>query len=134
SLVSEARFFRAFDYFLLVQTYGGVPLDLGSGELTFNVTPSTTSKRNTVPEVYTKAIFPDLLTAVENLPVTPRVTGGVTKNVARLQLAKAYLTYGWWLQNPNGIPTYPDTPRTDPDGKTAQWYFQQAYDVALAGI
>src|SRR5690606_5124947 len=47
SLVSEARFFRAFDYFLLVQTYGGVPLDLGSGELTFNVTPSTTSKRNT---------------------------------------------------------------------------------------
>ncbi|ACU08184.1 RagB/SusD domain protein [Flavobacteriaceae bacterium 3519-10] len=134
SLVSEARFFRAFDYFLLVQTYGGVPLDLGSGELTFNVTPSTTSKRNTVPEVYTKAIFPDLLTAVENLPVTPRVTGGVTKNVARLQLAKAYLTYGWWLQNPNGIPTYPETPRTDPDGKTAQWYFQQAYDVALAGI
>ena len=27
SLVSEARFFRAFDYFLLVQTFGGVPLD-----------------------------------------------------------------------------------------------------------
>lgn len=134
SLVSEARFFRSFYYFLLVQTYGGVPLDLGSGDLAFNVTPSTTSKRNTVSEVYTKAIFPDLLTAVENLPVTPRVTGGVTKNVARLQLAKAYLTYGWWLQNPNGIPTYPDTPRTDPDGKTAQWYFQQAYDVALAGI
>lgn len=66
SLVSEARFFRAFDYFLLVQTFGGVPLDLGSGELKFNITPSRTSVRNTVPEVYTKAIFPDLLTAIEN--------------------------------------------------------------------
>ena len=92
SLVSEARFFRAFDYFLLVQTFGGVPLDLGSGELKFNITPSRTSVRNTVPEVYTKAIFPDLLTAIENLPANPRVTGGVTKTVARLYLAKAYLS------------------------------------------
>lgn len=134
SLVSEARFFRAFDYFLLVQTFGGVPLDLGSGELKFNITPSRTSVRNTVPEVYTKAIFPDLLTAIENLPVNPRVTGGVTKTVARLYLAKAYLTYAWWLKNPNNIPTYPECQRTDPNGHDAAWYFQQAYDVAVTAI
>ena len=134
SLVSEARFFRAFDYFLLVQTFGGVPLDLGSGELKFNITPSRTSVRNTVPEVYTKAIFPDLLTAIENLPANPRVTGGVTKTVARLYLAKAYLTYAWWLRNPNNIPTYPECQRTDPDGHDAAWYFQQAYDVAVTAI
>lgn len=134
SLVSEARFFRAFDYFLLVQTFGGVPLDLGSGELKFNITPSRTSVRNTVPEVYTKAIFPDLLTAIENLPSNPRVTGGVTKTVARLYLAKAYLTYAWWLKNPNNIPTYPECQRTDPDGHDAAWYFQQAYDVAVTAI
>lgn len=134
SLVSEARFFRAFDYFLLVQTFGGVPLDLGSGELKFNITPSRTSVRNTVPEVYTKAIFPDLLTAIENLPANPRVTGGVTKTVARLYLAKAYLTYAWWLKNPNNIPTYPECQRTDPDGHDAGWYFQQAYDVAVTAI
>lgn len=134
SLVSEARFFRAFDYFLLVQTFGGVPLDLGSGELKFNITPSRTSVRNTVPEVYTKAIFPDLLTAIENLPANPRVTGGVTKTVARLYLAKAYLTYAWWLKNPNNIPTYPECQRTDPDGHDAVWYFQQAYDVAVTAI
>ena len=119
---------------MLVQTYGGVPLDLGSGELKFNITPVTTSARNTVPEVYTKAVFPDLKKAVDNLPANPRITGGVTKNVARLFLAKAYLTYGWWLQNPNNIPTYPDAARTDPDGHNAQWYFQQAYDIAMAGI
>ena len=134
SLVSEARFFRAFDYFLLVQTFGGVPLDLGSGELKFNITPSRTSVRNTVPEVYTKAIFPDLLTAIENLPSNPRVTGGVTKTVARLYLAKAYLTYAWWLKNPNNIPTYPECQRTDPNGHDAAWYFQQAYDVAVTAI
>lgn len=134
SLVSEARFFRAFDYFLLVQTFGGVPLDLGSGELKFNITPSRTSVHNTVPEVYTKAIFPDLLTAIENLPANPRVTGGVTKTVARLYLAKAYLTYAWWLKNPNNIPTYPECQRTDPDGHDAAWYFQQAYDVAVTAI
>lgn len=134
SLVSETRFFRAFDYFLLVQTFGGVPLDLGSGELKFNITPSRTSVRNTVPEVYTKAIFPDLLTAIENLPANPRVTGGVTKTVARLYLAKAYLTYAWWLKNPNNIPTYPECQRTDPNGHDAAWYFQQAYDVAVTAI
>ncbi len=134
SLVSEARFFRAFDYFLLVQTFGGVPLDLGSGKLKFNITPSRTSVRNTVPEVYTKAIFPDLLTAIENLPANPRVTGGVTKTVARLYLAKAYLAYAWWLKNPNNIPTYPECQRTDPDGHDAAWYFQQAYDVAVTAI
>lgn len=134
ALVAEARFFRAFDYFLLVQTFGGVPLDLGSGELKFNTSTVRTSVRNTVPEVYTKAIFPDLLTAVNNLPDVGRVTGGVTKTAARLFLAKAYLTYGWWLENPNNIPTYPTSDRTDPDGHNAQWYFQAAYDMAIAGI
>jgi hypothetical protein len=134
SLIAEARFFRAFDYFLLVQTFGGVPLDLGAGELKFNNAPSRLSTRNTVPEVYTKAVFPDLLTAVNELPDVPRLTGTVTKTVARLFLAKAYLTYGWWLENPNNIPTYPETARADPDGHDAQWYFQQAYNIAIAGI
>jgi len=134
ALVAEARFFRAFDYFMLVQTFGGVPLDLGAGELEFNTSAVRTSTRNTVPEVYTKAIFPDLLQAINDLPANPRVVGGVTKTVARLYLSKAYLTYAWWLENPNNIPTYPAAQRTDPAGRTAQYYYQQAYDVATAGI
>jgi hypothetical protein len=133
-LLGEARFFRAFDYFLLVQTYGGVPLDLGAGELKFNTNPVRTSVRNTVPEVYTKAIFPDLLTAINDLPDVGRVTGGVTKTAARLYLSKAYLTYAWWLENPNNIPTYPQADRTDPDRHDAHWYFQQAYDIATNAI
>ena len=134
ALLAEAHFFRGMDYFLLVQTFGGVPLDLGAGELKFNVSTSRTSVRNTVPEVYTKAIFPDLKTAITNLPDNPRVTGGVTKTVARLYLSKAYLTYGWWLENPNNIPTYPECDRTDPDGHDAAWYYQQAYDIATEAI
>ena len=134
SMIAEARFFRAFDYFQLVQTFGGVPLDLGAGELAFNNKAIRESVRNTVPEVYTKAIFPDLKTAMNDLPDVPRLTGTLTKNVARLFLAKAYLTYAWWLENPNGIATYPECPRTDPDGHDAKWYFQQSYDLALLGI
>lgn len=134
ALVAEARFFRAFDYFYLVQNFGGVPLDLGSGELKFNFSAVRTSTRNTVPEVYTKAIFPDLDTAITNLPDIGRVTGGLTKTVARFYLAKAYLTYGWWLENPNSIPTYPACARTDPDGHNALWYYQKAYDLATYAI
>ena len=131
ALLAEAYFFRAFDYFILVQTYGGVPLDLGAGELKFNTTTTRTSVRNTVPEVYTKCILPDLEKAVNELPDNPRLTGTATKNLARLYLSKAYLTYAWWLENPNNIPTYPETSR---DASQAQNYFQKAYDMAKQAI
>ncbi len=134
SLIAEARFFRAFDYFQLVQTFGGVPLDLGGGVLKFNKSTVRTSVRNTVPEVYTIGIFPDLKQAIIDLPDAPRIVGAAAKTVARLYLAKAYLTYAWWLQNPNNVPTYPAAARTDPDGHDATWYFQQAYDVATEAI
>ena len=131
ALLAEAYFFRAFDYFILVQTYGGVPLDLGAGELKCNTSTVRTSVRNTVPEVYTKCIFPDLEKAVADLPENPRLTGTATKNLARLYLSKAYLTYAWWVENPNDIPTYPETSR---DASQAQSYFQKAYDTAKAAI
>ena len=130
SLLAEAYFFRAFDYFILVQTYGGVPLDLGAGELKFNTSTVRTSVRNTVPEVYA-AIFSDLEKAVADLPENPRLTGTATKNLARLYLAKAYLTYAWWLENPNNIPTYPECSR---DKGQANSYFQKAYETAMQAI
>lgn len=133
-VIAEARFFRAWYYFELARTFGGVPLDLGSGILEFNSSTFRGSTRNTVPEVYTIGVFPDLITAIQDLPENPRVVGGVTKNVARLALAKAYLTYAWWLENPNNVPTYPETTRTDPDGLSVSQYFQKAYDIAVEGI
>lgn len=133
SLIAEAYFFRAFDYFLLVQTFGGVPLDLGAGNMKFNSSPSRVSSRNTVPEVY-QAIFSDLNYAVENLPESPRMTGSATKTLARLYLSKAYLTFAWWLENPQNIPTYPESARADLDGHDAAWYYQKAYDIAVESI
>ena len=133
ALIAEAKFFRAWYYFQLVQTFGGVPLDLGSGDLKFNSTPSRSSVRNTVPEVY-KAIFSDIEDAVNNLPDNPRLTGGVTKTVARLVQAKAYLTFGWWLENPKNIPTYPAADRKDLNGHDANWYYSQALNVCETAI
>lgn len=132
SLVAEAYFFRGMHYFNLVRTFGGVPLDLGAGELHSNDAPKRTSVRNTVDEVYERAVFTDLQKAIDDLPETPRVTGAVTKNVARLYLAKAYLTYAWWLENPNNIDTYPATSKRDKS--QAANYYQKAYDTALAAI
>ncbi|MCQ2203240.1 MAG: RagB/SusD family nutrient uptake outer membrane protein [Bacteroidales bacterium] len=133
ALFAVVRFFRVFDYFQLVQIFGGVPLDLGAGELKFNTSKSRTSVRNTVPEVYA-AIFSDLEKAVKDLPEKARMKGTVTKTVARLYLAKAYLTFAWWLENPKNIATYPACDRKAKDGKSAAQYFQMAYDMAMEGI
>ncbi|MDR2792014.1 MAG: RagB/SusD family nutrient uptake outer membrane protein [Tannerellaceae bacterium] len=124
SLLAEAKFFRAHDYFLLVQNYGGVPLDLGAGPLAFNTSPVRTSQRNSVPEVYA-VILQDLEEAVTELPEMPRLTGSVTKTAARFFLSKAYLTYAWWLKR-NSM--------HDPKGKSPETYYQQAYDVAMEAI
>jgi hypothetical protein len=132
SLLAEARFFRAFDYFHLVRTFGGVPMDLGSGDLKFNTVATTYSHRAPADSIYEQCIFPDLEYAVANLPDNPRVTGAVTKNTARLYLAKAYLTYAWWNENPNGIDTYP--PAAGRSATKAPGYFQKAYDIAMEGI
>ena len=90
-LISEAKFIRPQFYFALVQTYGGVPLDLGAGRLAYNNKPSTLSVRNSVAEVY-DVIIQDLTDAAEALPIKPTQAGRGTKKAALHFLAKAYLT------------------------------------------
>lgn len=135
SLIAEAKFFRAFYYFNMVRVFGGVPLDLGSGELKYNTQPIRTSVRNTVPEVYT-AIFNDLEDAYKHIGDNPRIGGGITKTAVRILLSRAYLTYAWWLENPGQIPTYP-APKAETglqDASLAPGYFKKAYDLAVEGI
>ena len=124
SLLAEAKFFRAHDYFLLVQTYGATPLDLGAGKLAFNSSPTRVSARSSEQEVYA-AIFQDLTEAIAELPDAGRVTGGATKTAARFFLAKAYLTYAWWLERNS---------QSDPAGKSPAQYYQLAYDKAIEAI
>ncbi len=90
ALVAEAKFLRAQYYYGLVTTFGGVPLDLGSGPLKFTTTPNTTSVRNTAIEVY-DAIVQDLKDAIEGLPAKTTIPGRVGKAAAIHYLAKTYL-------------------------------------------
>lgn len=98
ALIAEAKYLRAHWYFILVQTYGGVSLDLGSGKLKFNRTPSTVFTRSSEEEVY-EAIIQDLKDAEENLPASPGGDGRAWKASAIHLLAKAYLTRAWLLDN-----------------------------------
>lgn len=91
--IGEAKALRAFYYFLLVETFGDIPLVL---------TPSTTAvlayTRTPEAAVYTQ-IVQDLTDAVSVLPATTTDLGRVTKGMAQHLLAKVYLqragkTYG----------------------------------------
>lgn len=90
ALVGEAKYLRANAYFLLVQTYGGVPIVLN------NITePVLSFKRNTAEEVYTQ-IIADLDAALASVGTTAYATGGkVNKRAVNDLLAKVYLTRGY---------------------------------------
>lgn len=86
--IGELKFLRANAYFLLVQTYGGVPIVLD------NINTAVTSfDRNSAEEVYTQ-VLKDLN---ESLPAvgTGAYTGRVNKRAVQDLLAKVYLTRGY---------------------------------------
>lgn len=90
SQVGEARFLRAQAYFLLVQTYGGVPVV--NDHIT---TPILSFTRNTAEEVYNQ-IIGDLDFALANVGTTAYSTSGkVNKRAVNDLLAKVYLTKGY---------------------------------------
>lgn len=89
-LVGEARFLRANAYFLLVQTYGGVPIV----EQNFTA-PVLQFDRNTAQEVYTY-IIKELEASLSAVGNTAYVSSGrVNKKAVNDLLAKVYLTRGY---------------------------------------
>ncbi|MDR1372302.1 MAG: RagB/SusD family nutrient uptake outer membrane protein [Dysgonamonadaceae bacterium] len=93
-IFAETKTLRALFYFRLVQTFGAVPLDLGSGKLAYNSNFNTLSERDPVPEVY-EAIINDLEEALPDLPDQSNQKGRITKATALHFLSKVYLTRGW---------------------------------------
>lgn len=89
-LVGEARFLRANAYFLLVQTYGGVPI------VEENFTnPTLQFDRNSAQEVYTY-IIKELEASLAAVGTTAYSTSGkVNKKAVNDLLAKVYLTRGY---------------------------------------
>jgi hypothetical protein len=83
--LGEGYFMRAFNYFKLVNQYGGVPLKLVPSEAVEFEFP-----RNTVQEVYDQ-ILSDMKQAYDLLPATPVQRGRITKWAAAHYLARIYL-------------------------------------------
>jgi hypothetical protein len=94
ALLAEAKYLRAHWYFILVTTFGGVTLDLGSGPLKFNTTPTNIAHREPLADCWA-AIIKDLEEASAELPDRPSAQGRVWKGSALHLLSKAYLTRGW---------------------------------------
>jgi hypothetical protein len=93
-LVAEAKFLRAFYYFELVRTYGGVPII----DAVINDPNSLKGiTRNTVDEVYT-LIKKDLTDAIAGLPgdYASAEKGRATKWSATALLARVHLTTEDW--------------------------------------
>ncbi|RFS18812.1 RagB/SusD family nutrient uptake outer membrane protein [Chitinophaga silvatica] len=97
--LGEARFLRAQYYMLLVQQFGAVPVDLGSGDLKFNEQPYQGFNRLPVNEILVKnynAIIEDLIFASQNLPdKRSEKAFNLSKAAAFHLLAKAYIHRGY---------------------------------------
>jgi hypothetical protein len=107
--VAEAKFFRAYCYFELVQLYGDAilvlePLDMNSEELQ--------AKRNDRGEVIDQVIK-DLQEAAEGLPETPSAAGKLGKDAAYAMLSRVALFEGTWQKfHTNGAETTTNTTRS----------------------
>jgi len=83
---AELKFLRAFYYWHIVESWGGV-------HFTLQETQGVITTANKTPvETFNKQIIDDLLFAVANLPVTTADYGRVTKPAAQAFLARMYLT------------------------------------------
>jgi hypothetical protein len=85
--VAEAKYMRAFSYFLLVKNWGGVPIRTEKNFTEIEVA------RNTEAEVYT-LILSDLLEAETTLPDAAPLPGKPSKWVAKTLLADVYFYRG----------------------------------------
>jgi len=84
--LGEVYFLRAFNYFKLVEQFGGVPISLDPIRSDISEFPKATTA-----EVF-KQIEADFLKAESLLPVTAAQVGRITKVAAQHFLAKMYLT------------------------------------------
>ncbi|MDT3401616.1 RagB/SusD family nutrient uptake outer membrane protein [Mucilaginibacter terrae] len=87
--IGEAKALRAYCYYLLVETFGNVPLVLNR-----TVEVSTSFNRAAESEVYTQ-IIKDLTESVTGLPATTTDFGRITRGFAQHLLSKVYLTRGY---------------------------------------
>ncbi|MGJ1411301.1 RagB/SusD family nutrient uptake outer membrane protein [Sphingobacterium thalpophilum] len=86
--LAELRFLRAFYYWHILQTWGGVHLT------TTETVGILTTANKTAPEEFYALIESDLLAAIKDLPNTSEDYGRVTNPAARAFLSRVYLSEG----------------------------------------
>lgn len=91
---AEAKFIRAYAYFMMVRYFGGVPI---IDSIATDQVSSANIPRSSAAQVYT-LIENDLQFAAANLPVSweSKFIGRLTKGAANGLLAKVYLTQKKW--------------------------------------
>lgn len=95
SLLGEAHFLRALNYFTLVQQFGDVTLTLHE-----NKGVQQSAVRDSAAAVY-RAILADLDSAFTMLPATQTDFGRATRGAAQALRAKVYLTRAYRDYSPN---------------------------------
>jgi len=95
ALLGEAHFLRAFEYFILVQTFGDLTLSMKENKGVVDE-----AVRDPASAVYT-AILADLDSAIQMLPVTQSQTGRATRGAAQALRSKVYLTRAYRDYSPN---------------------------------
>ena len=99
NLIAQARFLRGMYYFILMQHFGAVPTDLGSGDLKFNQKAFQGLNRLPAAALFVKdyqTIISDFLFASQNLPdKRPTSAFSLSKAAALHMLSKAYLFRGY---------------------------------------
>ena len=102
NVIATARFMRGLYYLLLVEQFGAVPTDLGSGDLQFNNKPFQGFNRLPVNDILAKdwtAIISDFTYASQNLPDQRPVNAfRLSKGAAFLMLSRAYMFRGYSSQ------------------------------------
>ncbi len=106
NLVAQARFMRGLYYLLLVEQFGAVPVDLGSGDLAFNQNPYQGFNRLPMADILVKdykTMVDDFSYAAQNLPdQRPAGAFKAAKPAAFLMLARTYIFRGYSAAKQSG--------------------------------
>lgn len=106
-LMAEAKFFRAFNYFLLVKTFGAVPLSLEP----YTSLENLYLERTAASEVYAQ-IEKDLTDAEAGLPSAMFYSNGnrVTKYAAAMLLTSVYMQEGKYSEAASAVKVVINSP------------------------
>ncbi|PXV61031.1 putative outer membrane starch-binding protein [Dysgonomonas alginatilytica] len=124
--LAEAKFFRGFFYFLMVEQFGDLTINT-----TFNTEPRTSAVREDMLLAY-DVIIADLEDAAKGCSPSPQQnslpSGRISAAAARHLLGKVYLTLGWVYDK--DAAKYPNNPHNKYyNPSKAQEYYQKAYTV-----